>query len=363
MATITKTLINGLTDQMVQARLNTVDAKQFTYGFHFPVKRIVGFNWKTLTNRLSAINVAADLHADNGTIVRKKRPNFQIAQGDLPFVAISREKTRSELKDYQTAAGLAQGADASELVDFWGEDVDFCFNGVNSELEYIAWALVSNGGKLAFTTGNNATFANQFDLDYQVADAQKRATGTDWDNSSTADVIGDLRTIVKAAKDMKLNPKFAFINMDEAYRICNAEQVIKACASFANNALGISQTPTIEQVNQMLARQAWLYGLQLRVIDQTITREAQDGSQTSANPFANRRMVISETERLGTTQYDILQENTPAILRATRTHVTVKKYGTVEPTTEVTIGEADAIPVLDTAYRNLYVRTDGNAWS
>lgn len=363
MATITKSLISGLTDQMVQCRLNKVDAKQFLYGYHFPVKRIVGFNWKTLTNQLSALNVAADVHADNGTIVRKKRPNFEIASGDLPFVAISREKTRSELKDYQTAAGLAQGADATALVDFWGEDVDFCFTGVNSELEYIAWAATSNACKLAFTTGNNATFANQFDLDYKVADTQKKYTATDWNNPSTADVIGDLRTLVKAAKAMKLNPKFAFINLDEAYRICSAEQIIKACASFAANALNISQTPTMEQVNQMLARQAWLNGIQFRVIDQTITREAQDGTQTSANPFADRRLVLSETERLGTTQYDVLNENAPAILRATRSHVTVKKYGTIEPTTEVTIGEADAIPVIDTAYRNIYVKTDGNAWS
>jgi hypothetical protein len=31
--------------------------------------------------------------------------------------------------------------------------------------------------------------------------------------------------------------------------------------------------------------------------------------------------------------------------------------------TEVTIGQADAVPVFDTAYRNIYVKTDGNAWS
>lgn len=362
MATITNTLIQGLTQQMVQARLNTVDAKPFLFGTYFPVKKVNGFIWKTLGNQLAKRNVAADIHTDNGTILRKRRPIFESAKGDIPFISISREMTRSQIKEYQTELAFAQDEDATKLVQYWGEDVDFCFNGVQSELEYIAWALASNAGRLAFTTTNNATFANEFDLDYDVDDVQKQATGTDWADASNADVIGDLVKLVKLAKDNNLNPKFAFINLDELYRICSAEQIIKACASYIANAVGMSQTPDLAAVNTMLAKQAWLNGLQLRVIDQTITREFTDGTSTSGNPFANRRLVLSESERLGTTQYDILQENNDLILRAERSHTIVKKYGTVEPLSEVTIGQADAVPVFDTAYRNLYVRTDAQSW-
>ena len=112
----------------------------------------------------------------------------------------------------------------------------------------------------------------------------------------------------------------------------------------------------------MLARQTWLNGIQLKVIDQTITREFTDGSQESGNPFEDCRCVLSETERLGTTQYDILTENENLILRAERAHTIIKKYGTIEPKLEVTIGQADAVPVFDTAYRNVYMRTDGKDW-
>ncbi len=363
MATIVNTLIQGLTQQMVQARLNTADATPFLFGTHFPVRKVNGFIWRTLGNQLAKRNVAADLHTDNGTIVRKRRPIFESAKGDIPFISISREMTRSEIKEYQTELAFAQDDDATRLVQFWGEDVDFCFNGVQSELEFIAWALASNAGKLSFTTTNNATYANEFDLDYDVDDEMKRATGSDWNNASQADIIGDLATLVKFAKDNSLNPKFAFVNLEELYRICSAEQIIKACASYIQNAVGMSQTPDLAAVNAMLAKQAWLNGIQLRVIDQTITREFADGSQTSGNPFANRRLILSETERLGTTQYDILQENSDLILRAERAHTIVKKYGTAEPQSEVTIGQADAVPVFDTAYRNVYVKTDGNAWS
>lgn len=360
--TITNTLIHGLTQQMVQSRINTFDATPFLFGRHFPVKKVNGFVWKTLQNQLAKANVAADLHADNATAVRKRRPIFESAKGDIPFISISREMSRSDIKDYQTELAYAQDADATKLVQFWGADVDFCFNGVQSELEYIAWALASNAGRLAFTTTNNATFANEFDLDYDVDEELKVKATVDWADSSKADIIGDLARFVKLGKKYKLNPKFAFINLEELYKISTAEQIIKASASYMANAVGIAQTPDLETINRVLAKQAWLNGLQLRVIDQTITREFADGTSTSENPFANCRMILSETETLGRTQFDTLQDNNNLIIKAVRAHTTVKKYGTSEPLKEVTIGEADAVPVFDTAWRNLYVRTDAQDW-
>lgn len=362
MATIVNTLIQGLTQQMVQARLNTADAKPFLFGVHFPVKKVNGFIWRTLQNQLAKANVAADLHTDNGTILRKRRPIFESAKGDIPFISISRELTRAEIKDYQTALAFAQDDDATKLVQYWGDDIDFCFNGVQAELEFIAWKLASNAGRLAFTTTTNATYANEFDLDYDVDDTFKVKTGSNWGDAANADIIGDLATIIKLAKDNSLNPKFAFLNLDELYKIASSEQIIKACASYISNAVGISQTPDLASINTMLAKQAWLNGVQLRVIDQTITREFTDGSQTSGNPFENSRLILSESERLGTTQYDILQENDDLILRAERAHTVIKKYGTIEPKSEITIGQADAVPVFDTAYRNVYVKTNAEDW-
>lgn len=364
MATVVNTLIHGLNQQMVECRLNSIDMKPFLFGTYFPVKKRTGFNWETLTNQLTKRNVAADLHADNGTIIRKRRPIFQSAKGDLPYIAISREMTRADMKRYQTECALAKDDDASNLVEFWGEDVDFCATGVQSELEYIAWKLLSNAGVLNFTTTTNATFANEFDLDYDVDDEQKVKTLTDWGNKTTADIIGDLVTLREDAEKHGRNPKFAFCNLNELYRIASTDQIIKSCASFASNALDISQTPTLAQINAMLKEQAWLGGLQLRIIDQDITREFDDKPDITGNPFDDHRLVLSETEKLGSTQYDILEDNNASncIIRAVRSHTVIKKYGTIEPQGEVTIGEADAIPVLDSAYRNIYVRTDKSEW-
>lgn len=355
---ITNTLIQGLNAQMVQARLNTADASNFYFGTYFPVKRVNGFSWKVLENQLEGKNVAADIHTDNGTVIRKRKPIFDVAQGDIPYIAVSREMTRKDIKDYQTALAFAKDADAVELVNYWGNDVDFCFNAVQSELEKIAFATLSHAGVFKADGSNSASF--EANMDYQVDDDKKVATDNDWNTKST-DIIADFVKLVKGAKAMNLYPKFAFVNLDTFYAIASNESIIKACASFASNALNISQTPDLATVNNMLARQAWLNGIQLKVIDQTITTEFADGSRKSENPFANNVMVLSETEKLGTTQYDILAESNPAIIRAERAHCVIKKYGTFEPTSEITIGQADALPVLDSAYRNLYVKVNADA--
>ncbi len=364
MTTVVNTLIHGLNQQMVETRLKSVDMKPFLFGTYFPVKKVTGFDWKTLTNQLTKKNVAADLHADNGTIIRKRRPIFESAKGDIPYIAISRDMTRADMKRYQTERALAKDEDATALVEFWGEDVDFCATGVQSELEYIAWTLLSNAGVMKFTTTTNATYANEFDLDYDVDDEQKVTALTDWSDRANADIIGDLVKILRDAEKHGRKPRFGFINLQELYKIASAEQIIKQCASFASNALGISQTPDLAAINAMLAKQAWLNGIQLRVIDQDITREFDDKEDITGNPFVDNRLILSETEKLGSTQYDILEDDDSShlIIRAVRAHTVIKKYGTIEPKGEVTIGEADAIPVLDTAYRNIYVRTDKTNW-
>jgi hypothetical protein len=359
---ITNTLIEGLNEKILQAKVNKIDAKPFLFGTHFPVKKVNAFTWKTLTNQNGRHNVAADIVADNATIQRKKRPIFQAANGDLPKIAISREMKRSEIKEYQVALALAGDPYAIELVQYWAEDVDFCFNGVQSELEYIAWALASNAGVLAFTNTNNAAVATEFDIDYQIEENQRMKTSVSFANPTTADVIGTFAAAVKRGKEIKANIKYAFTSMDNFYRIATSEQVIKNCASYVQNLTKTAQTPDLATINMMLRNQAWLNGVQLIIIDQDITRELADGTETMGNPFADHRLIFSETPTLGSTQYDILRDNSQVVMRAERSHTVVKKYSSPEPLVEVTLAEADALPVFDTAYKNVYVKTDAIDW-
>lgn len=361
--TIVNTMFQGLNEKSIQAVLNSIDVKPFLFGTYFPVKKVIGFSWKTLTNQLAAHNVAADIIATNATTQRKKRPIFESAQGDIPFISISRDMKRSEMQDYQTMLARAGGdTGAIELVDFWANDIKFCFTGVQAELEYLAWQLASNAGELKITNQNNAAIAIEHSLDYQVNEWQKQKVGVSFENKTSASVVDAFKDVVKIAKDNSVYLKYAFTSQDNFYRIANNEEVIKKCASYIQNLTGTPRTPSLADINAMLAQEAYVYGVQLIVIDQTITREFVGGAQKSENPFIDHRIVFSERPILGSTQYDVLDTKAPTILKAQRAHTTVKKYGTIEPESEITIGQADAIPVFDTAYRNVYLKTDGNSW-
>lgn len=118
MGTIVNTMIQGLTEQMVQARLNSADASGFLFGKHFPVKKVNGFNWKTLTNQLERrMSPPTCILTTELSCVNAAR--YSSARGDIPFISISRELSRSEIKDYQTALAFAQDEDATKLVEYW----------------------------------------------------------------------------------------------------------------------------------------------------------------------------------------------------------------------------------------------------
>ena len=356
------TLIQGLNEKILQAKVNAIDVRPFQFPTYFPLRQVNAFNWKTLTNKNFGHNVAADIAADNASVGRKRRPIFQSASGDLPRLAISREMRRSEIKDYQVALALAGDIYARELVQYWADDVEYCFTGVQAELEYIAWALLSGGGKLAFTPTNNAYMATEFSLDYEVEDAQLIKNSVSWATPASGDGIGDFRKAIEEGKKINSSIRHAFMALSTFYKYASLEQIIKACASYLDNATGTAQTPDLESVNKMLKKQAWLNGIQIHVVDIDVTRELSDGTQTMGNPFADNIVVFSEVPVLGSTQYGLLKDSAQNVMRSERKHTVVKKYSEPEPLKEVTIGEADALPVLDTAYKNIYMNVAATSW-
>lgn len=355
-----KTLINGLREKWVQAKVEAIDVRPYYYTRHFPLMRVNQFNWRTLAGG-GGYNVAADIAADHATIEQKKRPVFTSATGDIPRIAIAREMNRLQLKDYQVALALAGDATAAELVRYWADDVEYCFRGVQNQLDYLAWALLTNAGKLDITKENNAYTVTEFSLDYGVDEWQKVFTAADWGVTGTKG-LDHLRTAINNGKKRGLNLKHAFMNLNTLYKFATQTATVNAAASILVGIAGKAQTPSLESINAMLATQAWLNGLQIHVIDVSVVRESVEGTQEQNVGFADDVVVLSETPILGSTQYSVLQTNEPNVIRVERGHTVIKKYSEPQPLKEVTLGEADAIPVLDTAYRNMYLKVGNTKW-
>ena len=148
---------------------------------------------------------------------------------------------------------------------------------------------------------------------------------------------------------------------------CDTEEVKNKCASVIANALSLQDTPDVETVNKAMAKLAYLYGLQVVVIDQDITIELADGSRPySGNPFADDVVMFSESKVLGATYWKTpadVKVKGSAALKAMNGHTLIKKYAEEEPLEEVTMGIANAFPAWLTSSRTYLCDVTHSSWS
>ena len=352
---INQTLMQGLREVDMQGVINTYDLKPFYFPTLFPLKESMTFDWKML-EALAGLKIAADVVSRGATIPRKQREAISNLRGEIPKIAASRIMEENDLNEYDVALALSSNnPNVRAIVEFWANDMEFCWNAVASRLEWIALKQISTG-KVSLTNTNNDAVVTEFAVDYQIPDAQKSGVTKAWTDAA-AKPFEDLRLKIKAAKAKSINPKFAFMNLDTFGTMAENESVIKACASFASVALNISQTPSLEQVNAALRGLPNLNGLQIVVIDQDITTEVK-GERVTGNPFENEVVTLTESKVLGQTFWKTpidMKLTSSAALKVMNGPVMVKKFSTEEPITEVTQGIANAFPAWSGSTRSLLV--------
>ncbi|MFB5946120.1 major capsid protein [Albibacterium profundi] len=360
-----KSLMRGLQEKDMQAVVNTYELKNYYYPSLFPITSQKSLTWKALEVQ-TGLRVAGDVISFNSSIPKKDREAIARIDGDIPKIGLSREKTEDFLNEYNNLRALANSdEDLRRLVEMWAEDTEFCWAGVANRLEWIALRQISLG-KVKFTNQNNAAVVTQFDVDYQIPASQKMGVTDSW-NASGAKVTQAFKAAIKAGKDANSSLKFAWMNMDTFSKMVEQEEIIKKSASFANNALGISQTPDLSTVNSMLSRQAWLNGLQIILVDQDITLELANGKRNTGNPFEDDVVLFTESKVLGKTFHAPLADESiegSVALKTKRSHTLIKKYAIERPTvTEVTEGMANAFPAWMGAGRSVLMQTNNSTWN
>lgn len=362
--------MRGLVERDMQAVINTYDLKPYYYPTLFPLKETYTLTWKALETQIG-LKIAADLVARGATIDKKTREAIARIQGDIPKIAVKRTKNDEELNEYEVMAAMtSQNPDLRALVEAWAEDTNFCWTAVAARLEWMALQSISLG-KITLTNTNNVSVISEYDVDYQIPTDQKvgfQTGSSNWATSASAKPFSkDFKAIIKAGKKKGVSLKYAFMSSDTFATLTETAEVQKLCASFAANALGIQQTPSLEQVNTTLRGLSYLKGLQIIVIDQDITIELGDGTRPfSGNPFTENVVMFSETNVLGKTYWkkpaDANVQGSVAI-KAMNGHTLIKKFANEEPLEEVTMGIANAFPAWLSSSRSWLMSTDANTWN
>lgn len=359
-----KSLMVGLNEKDMQAVVNSYNLKPYYYPTLFPVKETPLLTWKMLEGQ-AGLRIAADLIARGATIPKKTREAISRIQGDIPKLAVSREKLEDELNEYDIMIAMAaNNPDLRALVEFWAEDTKFCFDGVANRVEWIALRQISLG-KVTFTTANNAAVVTEYNVDYQIPSAQKIGVNTAWSGSGKP-FTKDIPTALAVGKTIGATYRFAFMNTATLAKFVAQSEVITACSSYMQNLASIAQEPDLATLNQALARNVKFKGLQVIEIDQDITVELADGTRTTANPFEDDVVLFSESNVLGQTYYKIpadMKLTGSAALKAMSGHTLIKKYSEESPIREVTEGIANIFPAWNLAGRSLLMQVSGTSWN
>ncbi|OPC34947.1 phage capsid protein [Elizabethkingia miricola] len=358
-----QTLMQGLKEKDMQGVINSYALKPFYFPTLFPLKENMTLSWKALEATVG-LKIAADIVSRGSTIPRKVREAISKIGGTIPKVAIAREMDENELTDYDIALAMSGGdPNLKTIVEFWANDMSFCWTGVASRVEWMALSQISTG-KISVSQEDNQGVVTEFDVDYQIPTKQKMGVAKKW-SATDAKPISDLVKIRKGLKGTSINPKIAFMNQNTFSTFVENEEVIKKSASFAQNALSISQTPDLAMVNAALARTPFLEGIQIAVIDQDITIEI-NGERKTGNPFADDVVLLSESTVLGNTYWkrpiDMGLVGSAA-LKVMNGPIMIKKFSTEEPVAEVTQGIANIFPAWNGANRSILVDTENTTFT
>ncbi|MFJ1365565.1 major capsid protein [Capnocytophaga canimorsus] len=362
-----RTLMQGLNEKDMQAVIHTYNLKDYYYPTLFPLKETNSLTWKMLEAQ-TGLKIAADLVSRGATIPKKTREAISRIQGDIPKIAISREKLEDELTEYDIMVAMASNnSDLRALVEFWAEDTKFCWDGVAARAEWIALQQISLG-KVKFTNSNNAAIVTEYDVDYQIPATQKIGVKTAYTTGVKGNPFTvDIPKAIKLGKEIGAIYKFAFMTPETFEKLASQEEVVKRLASLYQNTIGIQETPTLEAVNAYLSKKSQSFkGLQFVLIDQNIAIELADGTRVVGNPFEEDVILFSESKELGKTWWKtpIDAKKMPGSVaeKVMHGHTLIKKYSEESPVKEVTEGIANLFPAWNLAGRSVLMQVNNTSW-
>ena len=359
-------LIKGLNEKDMQAVLNSLNFNGFYFPTLFPARFTPSLTWKSLAAD-QGIPVAADVVSYDSSSPRKRRSTVEKLQGDIPQIAIAREKSESELNEYIQLLNFAQTgtnpAAQKALLDFIYGDVEFCFSGVGARLEYIALVALSSG-KLSLTKTNNQGMVTETAIDFGVPTANKTAVGTTWvtANAASATPIADIKAKVKTARQAGIRIKYLFMSQDTFDNMATITEVQKFCASWISQATGTQIAPNLASVNAAFAANNLP---EIKIIESYVNVEI-DGTRTVTDPWSTGIVTFSPDLVVGNTWNGPLADDmidSSVAVKARRDYILVKKWSEEEPIKEVTKGIANAFPALSNPSHLYMLNVAGTSWA
>ena len=327
------------------------------YRDFFPLEFNPNLTFSSMEGTVGA-KVMADIVAIGSKAPRKGREFVENIKGEIPKVEIARDLNEKDLITlqqlrYAVNANPTNAGIKNQLTGKIYEDPQFCIDGVNARMEWMAKQLVSTGKYKTTTANNNGVVNVSVDFKVKTQNALKKWTDAD------ANPVEEIEKYQEEAKGKGYS--YTTITMSRA----TLNQVLKNKNTRAFvlgvpiNATTILPDVRLEQLNAELAER----GLPIiKVWESFISFEGKDGEVIVANGWEEGNVLFSTSALLGNTQYTTTPEFTmdfaDVMSKSIKDNfILVNTFGHQDPISVSTKATAFATPVLNDSKRKLIIKT------
>ena len=335
-------LLSEINKKSIGTYINNLLPLLFYYPDFFPAESTDELKYDTLIGS-EGRPVAADIVSYNSSAPIKTRKVIDKLTGTIPSERVKRVMQETDLNKYNQLKRMAN-PDQDKLLKLVFDDVNFVHKSVRGRLEWIALKILSYPA-LTLTKSVNNGIVTESAIDFQMPSANKSAAAIAWSGAvGTTTPITDFITTVATAKTYGVTLKYALMNETDWGYFSTSTETKNYTSGFIYAGAGIKLTPTKEQANDMLKARALPTIL---IIDQTITIEDDDHTQTTANPWTTGYVTFIPDLAVGRMLYGpIAEEDNPPkqVTQSKADGVLITKFSDVDPVQEFTKGECNAFP-------------------
>ena len=347
-------LSKELNKKNLQSYLNARVYDKLYWPSFFPLKSTPYLSYETLIGS-KGNRVAADIVAYDVSAPLKTRKTVSKLSGEIPSIRMKKKMTEADLNTYNILKAMAK-PEQTALLDLVFGDVDACVEGANARLEWMVFQALSKGLITLSKTTNAGGVITEEDIDFGLPAASKQVVAVAWTvaNYATTTPITDIETVMTAAGDLGIKPRYILMNKSKwlAFRV--SSQVLDFVAPYAlYGGVRKKRAPNLNIANEALQSEGFPT---IIIIDTRISYESVEHAITSVDPWLNsddRFVTFLEDLKCGDMLYGPIAEETnppKQVLQAKKGPILISKWSDVDPVAEYTKGELNAFiswPTID----------------
>lgn len=290
--------------------------------------------------------VSADVVALDSPLPLKSRGAITKASGQIPKLGMRYVKRESDIKDLQTA--IATGAAEAQIVSKLLADADLCIKGIEVAKELMFLQALSTGTTLikdedASGRGIRVDFGYRPEHSYNV--------GVKW-GEADAKPVSDLQLVIDQAEAGGTRPAVLFIGRKDFDNIRSSVEG-KQLALRAQGAAFTTDPAQLPLPARSVLREALAdeLALEVLVIESSYRVQDADGKLKTVKPWEEGHVILAPDKHVGRLVWSDPVEKSHPDKAAEYAHgdegTLISVWHEREPFSEVTSGQAHAIPVID----------------